>query len=312
MAEKNPNSRNAQQLLKNLKPSTRLTNIHSTERTISTISGIALAVYGLSRGNVRAAVMGLLGGGLMIYRGVSGHDPIYETLGMRTIARQNGSEMASISVGTRSIHIEKSITVNRSADDLFAFWRNFENLPRFMNHLESVRVIDPMRSHWKAKAPAGMTVEWDAEIINEEPGRVIGWRSLENAQVPNAGSVRFTPATDGRGTQIRVSMEYTPPGGVIGVAIARIFGEEPEMQVVDDLNRFKQILETGAVATTKGQASSGHRPATATLLGRIQSPDSLVQNAGEESFPASDPPAWTGTREENSPLEIDPKNRTNL
>ena len=154
--------------------------------------------------------------------------------------------------GTR---VRKSITVNRPADEVYAFWRNFENLPRFMKHLESVQVTGGGRSHWKAKAPAGTTVEWDAEVYNEKEGELIAWRTLEGSQVASAGSVRFEPAAGGRGTKVRVVLKYDPPGGVIGAAVARLFGENPEQQISEDLRRFKQLMESGEVITNEGQPS---------------------------------------------------------
>jgi uncharacterized membrane protein len=156
------------------------------------------------------------------------------------------------------------ITINRSANEIYAFWRDFENLPRFMSHLESVQETEGQRSHWKAKAPAGMTVEWDAEIIDDTPGERISWRSLEGADVPNAGSVRFKPATGGRGTVVTVEIEYQPPGGALGAAIAKLFGEEPQQQVSDDLRIFKQVMETGEVVRSDATIHGPHlaqRPA---------------------------------------------------
>jgi uncharacterized membrane protein len=147
----------------------------------------------------------------------------------------------------RSIRVEKSITVNRLPEELYQFWRNFENLPRFMAHLDAVQATGEKRSHWRAKALAGMTVEWDAEIINDRPHELIAWRSVEGADVDNAGSVHFKRAPGGRGTEVKVEMRYIPPGGVIGATIAKLFGEEPEQQVGEDLRRFKQVMEAGEV-----------------------------------------------------------------
>jgi uncharacterized membrane protein len=154
----------------------------------------------------------------------------------------------------RSIRVQKSITVNRSPEELYRFWRNFENLPRFMSHLESVQVTGEKRSHWRAKAPIGMRVEWDAEIINDRPNELIAWRSIEGADVDNAGSVHFKRAPGGRGTEVRVEMQYIPPGGVIGAAIAKLFGEEPGQQVSEDLRRFKQLMEAGEVVQSEATA----------------------------------------------------------
>ena len=140
-----------------------------------------------------------------------------------------------------------AITVNRPPAEVYAYWRDFQNLPRFMYHLEDVRPLDDRRSHWVAKAPGGTTVEWDAEITDEAENQLIAWRSVEGATVPNAGSVRFAPAPADQGTELLVEIEYSPPGGRAGAAVARLFGEEPEQQMRDDLRRFKQVLETGEV-----------------------------------------------------------------
>ncbi len=143
------------------------------------------------------------------------------------------------------IKVEKSIVIHRSPAELYRFWRNFNNLPRIMNHLESVTVYDSRRSHWVAKAPIGSTVKWDAEIIKDKKDELISWRSLEKADVTNTGSVHFIVTPDGRGTEVRVQLQYDPPGGKLGAAVAKLFGEEPSQQIADDLQRFKEVMETG-------------------------------------------------------------------
>jgi uncharacterized membrane protein len=148
--------------------------------------------------------------------------------------------------------VKKSITINRSPEELYQFWRNFENLPRFMNHLESVRTTAGNRSHWVAKAPAGTSVEWDAEITEDRPNELIAWRSLEGADVDNSGSVTFERAPGGRGTIVRVEINYNPPGGVFGAALAKLFGEEPGQQTQEALRCFKQVMETGEVVVSEG------------------------------------------------------------
>ncbi|MGW3896595.1 SRPBCC family protein [Micromonospora profundi] len=152
----------------------------------------------------------------------------------------------------RMIRISLGVTVNRSPADAYRFWRDLENLPRFMAHLESVRADDLRRSHWIARGPAGRHIEWDAEIIDDQPNRSVAWRSLPGAQVPNAGRVRFLPAPGDRGTEVRVQLAYAPPAGSLGRAVAKLFGEEPEQQVRDDLRRFKQMLEAGEVVRSDG------------------------------------------------------------
>ena len=154
------------------------------------------------------------------------------------------------------IRIVKAITVNRTPDEVYGAWRDFEQLPRFMTHLESVAVTGERTSRWKARAPGG-SVEWDAEIVDDRPGELIAWRSLPGAEVPSSGSVRFAPAPGDRGTEALVELEYTPPAGKAGELVAKLLGKEPATQLADDLRRFKQILETGEIVRSDG-APGGH------------------------------------------------------
>ncbi|MCU0495636.1 MAG: SRPBCC family protein [Chloroflexaceae bacterium] len=157
------------------------------------------------------------------------------------------------------VQTEKAWTINKPADELYRFWRDFTNLPQFMKHLEAVTVLDERRSHWVARAPVGMTVEWDAEIVDERPNELIAWRSLPGAQVENSGSVRFVPAPGNHGTEVRVRLEYKPPAGAVGVAIAKLLREEPTQQVEGDVRRFKQLMEAGELPTNEGQPAGGKR-----------------------------------------------------
>jgi uncharacterized membrane protein len=152
-----------------------------------------------------------------------------------------------------------TITINKPADEIYRFWRNFENLPRFMSHLLAVTDTGDGHSHWMAKGPAGTEVEWDAEITEERPGEFISWRSLPGSSVENSGTVRFEPATGGRGTVLHVELHYRPPGGVVGATVAKLFGEAPEKQIPVDLMRIKQLLETGEIASTAGQSAGRTR-----------------------------------------------------
>ncbi len=242
--------------------SSRDVNISEIERWGSSIGGGALAVYGISRlltrRSIGGAVLALVGGAL-VYRGTTGHCEMYRSFGINT---SESSDNPNVSVrGGKGFKVEKSVTINKSPEELYRFWRNFENLPRFMNHLEAVSVTGQNRSHWTAKAPAGMTVEWDAEVYNEKENELIAWRSLEGADVDNAGSVRFEADPSGRGTVVRVALKYDPPGGSLGKIVAKLFGEAPDQQVEEDLRRFKQLMEAGEVPTTEGQPSG--RSATA-------------------------------------------------
>jgi len=143
-------------------------------------------------------------------------------------------------------------TILRPRDEVYAYWRRLEQLPTFMRHVEEVRETGDGRSHWVASAPAGMTVDWDAEITEDRPGERLAWRALPGSKVRNAGAVTFAEAPGGRGTEVRVELTYEPPAGPLGVVVAKLFGEEPSQQVKDDLRRLKQVLETGDVVTAKG------------------------------------------------------------
>ena len=218
-------------------------NIDEVERWVSGLSGAALALYGLRRRGLEGAAIALLGAGLLT-RSMTGHSQLYKALNLRLIPTTGGR---------RRIEVTRSLTINRSPDELYRYWRHFENLPSIMAHLESVTVQDDKRSHWVMKGPAGKRIEWDAEIVNEKANQLIAWQSCEGADVDHWGAVRFTPALGGRGTQVTVELEYEPIGGAFGAAIAKLFGEEPGQQIAEDLRRFKQVMEVGEVPTTEGQ-----------------------------------------------------------
>ncbi len=164
-----------------------------------------------------------------------------------------GTQLREATHATGGIEFRKSITINASQEEVYAFWRNFQNFPLFMRHLESVRVTSDRESHWVAKGPADMRVEWRAEVVTDVPNEAIAWRSIDSADVEHHGSVRFERALNGRGTIVRVEMSYMPPGGKLGNAIATLFGKDPYQQLSEGLRRFKQLVETGEVPTTEGQ-----------------------------------------------------------
>jgi uncharacterized membrane protein len=172
--------------------------------------------------------------------------------GVAISRRRRPQDTREALAGPRGIHVKESVTIARPARELYDFWRSIENLPRFMSHLESVTDLGDGRSHWVAKAPLGSRVEWDAEVINEVPDRVIGWRSLPGSTVTSAGSVTFEELP-GRGTRVRVHLQYDPPAGKIGGAVARLFGKSPAQEIREDLQTFKSLLEAGEVPTTAGQ-----------------------------------------------------------
>jgi uncharacterized membrane protein len=239
--------------------STRTPNVGTLERWASALGGGLLALYGARRKDAPGAALALMGGAIA-HRGVTGHCVVYHALGVSTADGHQGwlqqkHGAAAILDASRAVKVERSVTIDHPAAELYRFWRNVENLPRIMAHLESVTVLSDTRSRWTAKAPAGQKVEWEAEIINEIPDQLIAWKSVDNATVPNAGSVHFTPAPGGRGTELKVVLEYEPPAGKLGALVAKLFGEEPDAQVREDLRRFKMMIETGEIATTKGQPS---------------------------------------------------------
>lgn len=221
-------------------------SVGDKERWSSLIAGGAMVLMGLRQRSLRGVLMAMTGGGLA-YHGIAGQKSLKDTVG----------EAVSHTTGTnQSIRVEKTVSIlNRSPEELYQFWRNFENLPTFMRHLKSVTVVNHTRSHWIANAPLGNTVEWDADIISEQENQLIAWASVEGADIEHSGFIRFKPATQGRGTEVKLVMEYCPPAGVVGATIAKLLGEAPEQQIGDELSRFKMLMEAGEIATTEGQST---------------------------------------------------------
>lgn len=211
-----------------------------TERWASLIGGGAMVLLGLRQASLRGVLTALAGGGL-IYQGAT---------------KKSTIQQAQDAIGiNKPIKVEKTVTINKPADELYRYWHNFENLPTFMKHLKSVKVYDQKRSHWIANAPLGNNVEWDADILEDRENEFISWVSVEGADVENSGFVRFQKAPGDRGTEVKVVLEYNLPGGGLTAAIAKLFGEEPEQQIGDELRRFKMLMEAGEIATTEGQPS---------------------------------------------------------
>jgi uncharacterized membrane protein len=231
-------------------------NVAALERVLSALGGAGLILDGLRRrsfgGLAQAAI-----GGMFVQRGLSGHCPLYGALGIGS--RRPGPGRSRGVPAHRGIEVERTITLNASPEQLYQFWRDFRNLPRVMKHLEAVESVDQRTSHWVARGPLDRNVEWYAEIINDIPNELIAWQSLEDSDVGTAGSVHFQPAPNGRGTEVRVRLRYDPPGGIIGAAFAKLFGEEPAQQIEGDLRRFKHIMEAGELPTTVGQPRGARR-----------------------------------------------------
>jgi uncharacterized membrane protein len=192
------------------------------------------------------------------YRGLAGRwPPGLEMLAGGHPGRAALAELA----GARGVHVRESIRLEKPIEEVYRFWRRLENLPRFMSHLERVECIDDRRSHWVARGPADLRVEWDAEIINEVENQVIGWRSLPGSDVVTAGSVNFDAVREGRRTQVSLHLQYAPPAGRLGVAVATAVGREPGQIIRENLRRLKQLLEAGEVARAQADAELRERVA---------------------------------------------------
>ncbi|MBD1823345.1 SRPBCC family protein [Cyanobacteria bacterium FACHB-DQ100] len=215
-------------------------SLTDTEKWASIVGGSAMVLFGLQKRSLRGVLTAIAGGSLA-YHGAT--------------AEKSLTDKVSDAVGlNKAMKVEKTVTINKPAEELYSYWRNFENLPTFMKHVKSITVSEGgKRSHWVANAPLGQEVEWDADLIKDEPNHLIAWASIEGADVDNSGFVRFTPAPGDRGTEVKVVMEYEIAGGRLTAALAKLFGEEPEQQVGDELRRFKQLMEAGEIATTEGQ-----------------------------------------------------------
>jgi uncharacterized membrane protein len=181
---------------------------------------------------------------------------LLDTLTGQELRRETGNGAAR----RRAIEVRRAVTIDRPREQVYAFWRDFENLPRFMEHLVSVEVLDDKRSHWKARAPDGATVEWDAEIIEDRPNELVAWRSLDRADVPNTGTVRFLPSPHG-GTEVRVELRYEVPGGRLAATVGKLLGKVPGIQVANDLRRLKQVLELGEIVVSDDSIVPGPNPA---------------------------------------------------
>ncbi len=233
------------------------TDVGRTERLVSAIAGVALIALSLRKRRLRPILFPVATG--LIARALSGRGPARRALAMLSRGQSSDSPVASVGRG-QGTKVEQRITINRPVLEVYRFWRNFENLPRFMDHLEAVTVIDETHSRWVAKGPAGTRVEWDAVIHNEIDDELIAWRSLPGSEINNAGSVHFTPSADGSGTEVRVVLSYEPPAGKLGVAVAKLLGEEPSKQVAEDLRRLKQVMDSSEVVT----GSRARRPSATT------------------------------------------------
>jgi uncharacterized membrane protein len=208
------------------------------ERWLTMAAAGAILAYGLKRRSGAGTWLALAAVPLA-YKGIAGHWPGF--------GNGHADDTRAALSGRRGVNVREVVSLERPLDEVYQFWRRFENLPRFMRHLETVTQYGDGRSHWVACGPSGSRFEWDAEIINEVQNKVIGWRSLPNADVVSAGSVNFKSARDGRTTEVAVNLQYAPPGGKVGAFAAKLFGKAPSQTIREDLRRFKQVLEAGEI-----------------------------------------------------------------
>lgn len=225
-------------------------NVGELERWGTGAAGAVLLGMGLTR---RGGWLAALAGGGLLYRAITGHCHCYEALGIDTHSQ---SDQTTRGVEAQhGLRADYAITIQKPPEELYRFWRNLENLPRVMRHVESVNSLGGSRSHWKASGPMGVTLEWDAEVINERENALIAWQSIEGSQVHTAGSVHFTPTPHDRGTTVRVEMKYDPPGGKPVAALAHLFGQGLQQDLREDLRRFKQQMEANEIATNQTNPS---------------------------------------------------------
>ncbi|HVW03021.1 MAG TPA: YgaP-like transmembrane domain [Planctomycetaceae bacterium] len=223
-------------------------NISEAERIASVAIGGGLALYGLTRGKLKGLLVSAIGGSL-IYRGVTGHCSVYGALGIDT-----ASDHPAVGVpAKRGFRLQKSITIDRPAEEVFNFWRKLENLPKIMDHLIEVRENGPKFSHWIAQGPFDRQFEWDAEIINERANELIAWRSVVGSQVDTAGSVHFTELPEGAGTRVDLSLKYDHPLDRLG--IGQLFLGSIESRIDDDLRHFQRLMNSGEFASADSQAA---------------------------------------------------------
>jgi len=238
-------------------------NVGGAERALSVAAGGALAAYALRRRGVPGVALALLGAEL-VRRGASGHCTVYQALGITSTEsgkvgalphRPDVVGRAATVNARNAVKIERTVSVLRPAAELYRFWRDFANLPRFMQHLESVTCTDDRHSHWIARSPGGKHVEWDAEIINEIDGELIAWKTVGDSDVAHAGSVNFRAAPGNRGTEVKLVLDYEPPAAGLMGTIAKGFGHATDALIREELRRFKHVAEAGEIPTVEGQTA---------------------------------------------------------
>ncbi len=239
-------------------------NVGQPERWISAVGGGTLVAYGLARRNWFGLTLAALGGSLL-YRGISGHSVLYQALKRNTASPKKHAEeypwagnVTPLPDG-KGIRVQRTLTINRNAEELYALWRDVEKAPLYMEHIKSVTSTGPRTSHWVAEEPGGKTIEWNSEVLQDEPGRLIAWHAHGQPATSNAGNVRFTPAPAGRGTQVTLEMDYFQFDNPLGRTMGKVLGRLPENEALETLRHFKALVEASEIPTIEGQPTGKGR-----------------------------------------------------
>ncbi len=226
-------------------------NMDRNERLASVLGGAGLALLGVRQKGVAGALLGAAGAAL-IARGAAGHCPVYGAAGIDTSGRRSRASPGGAALADEAgVSVHASVTVSRPPEQAYAVWRDFTNAPKYMDRIASVEILDETRSRWTATGPMGRSWTWESQVVEDSPGELIAWESLPGSELPNRGWVQFLPAgSDGQHAEIRYFVEFDPPGGVIGEAIAHAFHDAPREMIRGDLRRFRALLDAGHPAPT--------------------------------------------------------------
>lgn len=238
-------------------------NVSMVERWLSSVGGAALTAFGLSRRNRFGAALALMGG-LFVVRGATGYSYLYKALNISTAEPKHNfapgiPHTVSSIPGQRGVRVQRSMTVLCPAEDLYNFWSDVEKAPLYMDYIESVMKTGERTSHWIAKGPFGNQVEWNSELTQVTPNKVIAWHVHGKPTTANAGKVTFEPASNGQGTVVTLELDFFQFRGAFGTSIGKLFGHIPELQVASTLRHFKELMEAGEIATIKGQPTGKGR-----------------------------------------------------